>query len=156
MLPVFLRAGKMSISVKIDRMTVVIDCNIFVMSLSSRSPYHLSYQSLIQAKFNLAVTVDILLEYEVIQQKYSVSAASYLIAVLAELPNVKIIYPHYNWHLIEADKDDNKYCDCAISGQASYIVSEDKQFDVLEDIPFPSIEVISIDDFFELLQSTLT
>jgi uncharacterized protein len=43
-------------------MTVVIDCNILVMSLTSRSPWHIIYQSLIAGKYNLAVTDEIVLE----------------------------------------------------------------------------------------------
>ena len=51
-------------------MTVVIDCNILVICLTSRSPYHIIYQALVAGKFNLAVTTPILLEYhEIIQQK---------------------------------------------------------------------------------------
>jgi uncharacterized protein len=45
-------------------MTVVLDCNILVMCLSSRSPYHHIYKSLISGKFNLAVTTAIILEYQ--------------------------------------------------------------------------------------------
>ncbi len=79
-------------------MTVVIDCNILVMCLTSRSPYHLIYQSLVSDKFNLVVTVDIMLEYEeVIQQKYSVPVAHGLIALLSELPNVHYIHSYYKW-----------------------------------------------------------
>jgi uncharacterized protein len=134
-------------------MTVVIDCNILVMCLASRSPYHGIYQSIVHGKFNVAVTIDIMLEYEeVIQQKYGVATARALIALLSELPNVRLIHPHYQWQLIETDVDDNKYCDCAIAGQAAYIVTEDRHFAVLKNIPFPSLTVISIDDFVEMLQ----
>jgi uncharacterized protein len=132
----------------------VLDCNILVRCFSSRSPYHFIYQSLISNKFNLAITADILLEYEeVVQQKYSIAAANSLMAVLLELPNVKFVYPSYNWQLIEVDKDDNKYCDCSIAGQASYMVTEDRHFDVLKNIPFPSITVIAIEEFSKLLLS---
>ena len=52
-------------------MTVVIDCNIFVMCLTSRSPYHVIYQSLIQKRFELALTVEIMMEYEeIVQRRY--------------------------------------------------------------------------------------
>lgn len=92
-------------------MTVVLDCNILVMCLTSRSPYHIIFQSLIQNKFELAVSVDILLEYEeIVQQKYSVTTSFALISLLKELPNVRYINPHYKWQLIQADVDDNKYC----------------------------------------------
>src|SRR5476649_2210790 len=129
-------------------MTVVIDCNIFVMCLTSHSPYHFIFKALVNDKFNLAVTADILLEYEeVLQRKYSVAAANAFITLLNELPNIHYIHPHYQWQLITADTDDNKYCDCAIAGQASYIVTEDKHFDILKTIPFPVLTTISIDRF---------
>jgi uncharacterized protein len=134
------------------KMTVVIDCNILVMCLTSRSPYYIIYQSLIQAKFNLAVSTEILLQYEeIIQQKYGIATASAFIALLKELPNVPYSVSHYKWQLI-ADSDDNKYTDCAISGAASFLVTEDKHFSVLKIIPFPRITVISIDEFKELLK----
>jgi len=134
-------------------MTVVIDCNIFVMCLTSHSPYHFIFKALVNDKFNLAVTADILLEYEeVLQRKYSVAAANAFITLLNELPNIHYIHPHYQWQLITADADDNKYCDCAIAGQASYIVTEDRHFDILKTIPFPVLTTVSIDRFLEILR----
>ncbi len=134
-------------------MTVVIDCNIFVRCLSSYSPYHSIYKSLISSKFTLAVTSDILLEYEeIVQLKYNTTTSSSLISLLLELPNVVLIHPHYKWNLIQMDQDDNKYCDCAIASQSSFIVTEDRHFDVLRGIPFPSLNVVSIDEFIKLIQ----
>ena len=95
---------------------------------------------------------EILLEYqEVLQQKYSIPTANALVALLKELPNVEFYTPFYNWTLINADPDDNKYTDCAIAGGANFIVTEDKHFGVLKAIPFPKVTVVSIDDFIELL-----
>src|SRR5688500_14611329 len=60
----------------------------------------------------LAVTSDILLEYqEVIALKYGEFTANAFIALLHELPNVQFLTTYYNWNLISADPDDNKYCD---------------------------------------------
>jgi len=58
---------------------------------------------------------------------------------------------YYKWRLIEVDPDDNKYCDCAIAGKADYIVTEDKHFDVLKNIPFPKLTAVSIDSFTAML-----
>lgn len=133
-------------------MTVVIDCNILVVCLTSRSPYHSIYRSLIQGKFNLLVSTDILLEYEeIIQEKYGITTANAFISLLEELPNVHVITPYYKWLLIDADPDDNKYCDCAISGKAMHIVTEDKHFNVLKSISFPKLNAISIDEFMEMI-----
>ena len=55
--------------------------------------------------------------------------------------------PHYSFGLMEADKDDNKFVDCAIAANAKCIVTEDNHFNILKTIPFPKVEVIGIDDF---------
>ncbi|MBX3238934.1 MAG: putative toxin-antitoxin system toxin component, PIN family [Chitinophagaceae bacterium] len=134
-------------------MTVVIDCNIFVMCLTSRSPYHIIYKHLISGKYDLAVSEEILFEYEeVIQQKYSISTANALVALLKELPNVHFHVAYYKWLLIDADADDNKYSDCAIAGNANYLVTEDRHFDVLKKIDFPKIATLSIGEFAALVE----
>ena len=33
--------------------------------------------------------------------------------------------------MISTDPDDNKFCDCAIAAEASFVVTEDNHFDVL-------------------------
>ena len=49
-------------------------------------------------------------------------------------------------------KDDNKYTDCAVAGNATMIVSNDKDFNVLNTIEFPKIKVMNGDSFLELLK----
>lgn len=53
--------------------------------------------------------------------------------------------------LIQSDVDDNKFVDCAIVANASYIVSQDHHFDILKNIDFPKVELIDIDTFVALL-----
>jgi uncharacterized protein len=97
-------------------MTVVLDCNILVVCLTSRSPYHRIYRSLIEGGFDLLVSSEIMLEYEeIVQQKYGTKTAYAFISLLEELPNVHVVTAYYKWLLIDADPDDNKYCDCAIA-----------------------------------------
>lgn len=133
-------------------MTVVIDCNILVICLTSKSPYHNIYKALVTGKFQLAITTAIILEYqEIIEQKYGSATANAFLALLNELPNVHLIATYYRWQLIAADPDDDKYCDCAIAGQADYIVTEDSHFNVLKSISFPHLNTISIDAFSALV-----
>lgn len=61
--------------------------------------------------------------------------------------------PSYAFHLIKADEDDNKFVDCAIIANAKYIVSNDRHFDVLREIPFPKVDVIKINQFLLDLQN---
>ena len=64
-------------------MKVVIDCNILVMCLTSRSPYHNIYKALVAGNFELAVTTAIVLEYEeIIEQKYGSETAGAFVALL--------------------------------------------------------------------------
>ena len=63
--------------------------------------------------------------------------------------NVKQINVHFKWNLIELDPDDNKFVDCAIAGRVKYVVTNDKHFKILKEIPFPKVDIISIDDFLE-------
>ncbi|MEO6948144.1 MAG: putative toxin-antitoxin system toxin component, PIN family [Ginsengibacter sp.] len=134
-------------------MKVVIDCNIMVMCLSSRSTYHNIYQSLLNGYFNLALSSEILLEYEeIIQKKYSVATANAFVALLRELPNVQFYTPSFKWLLIANDPEDDKYSDCAITGGADFLVTEDKHFAILKTITFPRIKVLSIEDFSQLIK----
>lgn len=137
-------------------MIVVLDCNILVMCLSSKSPYHIIYQHLIAGKFSIVVTNEILFEYEeIIQMKYGNSTAQSFLALLNELPNVHFINTFYKWLLMENDPDDNKYVDCAIAGKASYLITEDQHFNILNRISFPKINILSIDNFIELINPDL-
>lgn len=137
-------------------MVIVLDCNILVMSLTSRSPYHGIFQSMVKGEFDLAINEEILLEYEeIIQIKYGTRTADSLIALLKELPNVRFTNTYYKWNLIDADPEDNKYVDCAISSGASFLVTEDKHFSVLASIPFPKLSVLSIDGFMKLLNKDM-
>lgn len=133
-------------------MVIVVDCNILVMSLTSRSPYHLVFQSSVKGKFDLAVNEDILLEYEeIIQLKYGLRTSGSFISLLRELPNVRYANTYFKWNLITADPEDNKYVDCAVASQASFIVTEDRHFSALASIPVPSVSVLSLNGFMDLL-----
>lgn len=63
--------------------------------------------------------------------------------------------PSFHFNLINTDPDDNKFVDCAIVANASYIVSEDTHFNILNSIPFPHVEVIRLQKFLKTLQQTL-
>ena len=43
--------------------------------------------------------------------------------------------------------------DCAIKANAKYIVTEDHHFDILQQIDFPKVDIIGIDEFVESLQN---
>ena len=127
---------------------IILDTNVLLVSISSKSPYHCIFEQLINGTYDLSVTSEILMEYEeVIERKYNSEVAKDVIRTLLTLPNVQKIIVYYKWNLIEADNDDNKFVDCAVSANATGIVTQDKHFNVLRNIDFPDINLISIADF---------
>ena len=70
-------------------MKLVIDTNIFVASISSKSKYHWIFQTLQNKQFDICVSNDILIEYiEIIQQKYNTDIAYSFIQFLINSSNV--------------------------------------------------------------------
>lgn len=53
--------------------------------------------------------------------------------------------------MIETDPDDNKFVDCAIVAHAHFIVTNDRHYDILKQIPYPKVNVVSLDKFLQLL-----
>ena len=129
----------------------VIDTNIIVSALSSRSAYHWLIRLLLEEKIELYVTTEIVMEYEeVLKQKYSPLVAGYFLMALKELPNVHLIQVYYNWGLLN-DGDDNKFADCYIAANAEYLVTNDRGFNKLKSIPFPSLNVVNIQEFEKII-----
>ena len=132
-------------------MRLVIDTNILVASLSSKSKYHWIIQALRDGKFEICVTEEIYLEYEeILKQKYNVIVANAFLNSLKELSNVIQTDIFYKWLLIKNDPDDDKFVDCAVAGNVDYLVTNDGHYNVLKTIGFPPINVISLEELNEL------
>jgi putative PIN family toxin of toxin-antitoxin system len=130
---------------------VVIDTNVLLVSISSRSETHWIFQNLLQERFELIISNEILSEYEeVISKKFSSEVAGDVIRVLLLLPNVRRSEIYYRWSLISTDEDDNKFVDCAVASNADFILTSDKDFQSLKEIAFPSVTVLDILEFEKL------
>ena len=131
---------------------VVLDTNCLLASLSKKGNYFAVWKGLHTGKYILCVSNEILAEYEeIISQKTNAVIAVNVVQTLINTPFVELITPYYHFRLIDSDIDDNKFVDCAIAANASYIVSEDAHFRVLKDIRFPKVDVISLKTFMSIL-----
>ena len=131
---------------------IVLDTNCLIAILSRKGNYFPVWQGLHQGKYILCVSNDILKEYEeILSLKTNSIIASNVIQTLINSPFVDFVEAYYHFHLISQDEDDNKFVDCAIAANAKYIVSEDAHFNILKDIPFPSVEVMRLRSFMQLL-----
>lgn len=133
----------------------VIDTNILVASLSSKSIYHWVIQHILEERIELYVTNEIMLEYEeILKQKYSITVAAHFLIALNELPNVCHVRLWYNWNLLR-DTDDNKFVDCYIAAAAQYLVTNDTGFNSLKNISFPEVTIVNLNDFESILKNQL-
>lgn len=135
-------------------MKIVLDTNILLISIPKFSKYRPIFDALLGGEFDLAISNEILSEYrEIIAQKTTSIIANNIAELLLSLPNVKKTEVYFRWNLIASDADDNKFVDCAIASNATFIVSNDKHFRELKQISFPQLEVLNAIDFLQKIEN---
>jgi uncharacterized protein len=58
----------------------------------------------------------------------------------------------YKRNLISVDEDDNKFVDTYISSNSDYLVTNNHHFNSLKSISFPKINVINLNEYFNLFE----
>lgn len=121
------------------------------MAISSRGHYFNVWQSFLDGDYTLCISNEIIEEYlEVLARNINRNVAEAIIYAILARENICKLAPHF--HLITTDEDDNKFVDCAIAGNAKYIVTEDHHFTILRQVAFPSVAIIGIDAFLKELE----
>lgn len=136
-----------------DMRRIVLDTNCLLQSLPSRSPYHKIWTNVLAGHISLCVNTEILNEYEeILTEKTTAEIAHNVVEAIARLHTTLFqeIYIHFG--LIEADVDDNKFVDCAIAADAEFIVTNDAHFNILKEIDWPKLSIISIKSFAQQLE----
>jgi len=138
------------------RLNIVLDTNVLLVSISEFSKYHWLYRLLIDKKFNLYITNEILAEYEeIISEKLSPNTANAVIRTLMELDNVFPSSIYFKYNLIIQDPDDDKFIDCAFASNCHYLVTNDKHFNILDTIEFPKISVVKLEEFKAIIDKNI-
>ncbi len=120
--------------------------------MSDRLDFQIVFDTLIQKKYDLFISNEILLEYEEkINQFFNKTVVNNTLKLFNILPNIYKTDIYYNLNLITPDPNDNKFVDCAFACNADYIITNDKHFDLLQNIEYPKIKIISIENFVNLL-----
>ena len=131
---------------------IVLDTNSLIMAISAKNRYNEVWKAFLRGEYILCITNEIIEEYqEVIARNINAWVAETIVTTIINRRNVIKADPHFHFNLIQADKDDNKFVDCAIATNARYIVTEDHHFNILRTISFPVVDVINIDMFLNLL-----
>ena len=118
-------------------MTVCLDTNVFLQIFGRKQPYYPILRALLDSRLTLAVSNEILLEYEEVTTKLSGAERWREIVALLELldrlhGNIRQIEPQFRFAVITQDPDDNKFCDCAITAEADFVVTSDAHFAALK------------------------
>lgn len=139
---------------KTSKLKIILDTNIILVSILPHHKYHWIYQRFREKSYILYISNEILSEYyEKLVEKFGLSIANNTLDLLIVSSNVRFISPTFRFTLIKDDPDDDKFVDCAIAGNVDYIVTHDKHYNVLKDIPFPKVETLTIDEFKEVLDN---
>ena len=137
-------------------MKIVLDTNVLLQAIAKKSSLRPIWDAYLNERYELLFTSSILLEYEEkISEKTSHLVAFNVIALLSKAINSVLIDVYYEWKLITADEDDNKFIDAAIAGNADYLVSNDTHFNEAKLIDFPKVNIITANKFLEILTSGL-
>ena len=133
-------------------MRIVLDTNCLLVSVQEYSEYHWLWQSFCDRRFTLCYSDDILNEYqEILSRYYSAAMGQHVIDAILNAPHAVPISVYFKWWLITVDPDDNKFVDCAFSGNANYIVTNDRHFNVVKKVDFPKVNVVDIDTFKRIM-----
>ncbi len=128
------------------------DTNILLVSIAKQSRLHPIYTSLLRQRYDLLVSTEIYLEYsELLLERSNALNAKRTLRALLVLPNVMLTEPSYRWRLVVADPDDDKFVDCAVAGNADYLITDDKHYERLKNIEFPMLTVLTGDQFLKVL-----
>lgn len=133
---------------------IVLDTNCLLQALPARSPYHKIWSDILAGKICLCVNTEILNEYEeILAAKTTSEIAHNVVEAIARLHTTifQDVYIHFG--LIKQDDDDNKFVDCAVAADAEYIVSNDTHFNVLKEIDWPKVSVITIKAFAKQIEN---
>lgn len=127
---------------------IVLDTNCLLQALPTNSPYHKIWSGVLCGDISLCVNTDILIEYEeILTQKTTKEIAHNVVEAIARLHTTEFQETYIHFGLIEQDVDDNKFVDCAVAADAEYIVTNDAHFNVLKQIDWPKVSILTIGEF---------
>lgn len=114
-------------------MLVVVDTNVMLSAFARQSPIALLFRALASGKIQMAVTAAIVLEYEEIAEKqggaaFAAKVMHWLSLVSAAWDSINLAHPSFQFRVVSADPDDNKFVDCAITVEADFLITNDGHY----------------------------
>jgi putative PIN family toxin of toxin-antitoxin system len=128
------------------KLKVVIDTNVLISSIWGGKPYKI-IEMWDQGKILVVVNQDILDEYFVVLNRFHLTEEDIEdITILFLNPNKTIIADSdLRLNIIKSDPEDNKFLECAKTGNADFIISGDKHLLGIDS--FENIKIVTVNDF---------
>lgn len=133
-------------------MKIVCDTNIFVSSLEFGGTADALVKAAFMGKFQIITSAAILLETsEVLFEKFAWDQDKISRAIFNLSNLCKVVTPHKSLEVVVKDPDDNKILECALEGEADYIVTGDKKH-LLPLKKFRKIPIITPAEFLKTIK----
>jgi len=134
-------------------MRIVLDTSSLLVVIGRTSDYRPIFDAFLSGEIKLLITTEILNEYiEKLEEKTNAIVAGNIADLFLRSPDVERIDVHFKWAIITKDADDNKFVDCALNGQADFLVTDDRHFNILKRIGFPPVNIIRTKEFLTKLK----
>ena len=129
----------------------VLDTNVFISALFWRgAPYQIVREE-ISGAFIFLTSEEIIEEIkEGLLKKFKLPVTDTLAFLEIITLNSEIIEPNIRLNVIKADPSDNKIVECAIVGNANYIVTGDKHLLVLKE--YNKIKIVTPREFIKIIE----
>lgn len=126
---------------------VVVDTNVVISGIFWRGNPHKILMSWFREKFETLVSEPILEEYERVLKRLDSGLTPEEIQRWVEIIVIHstFVKPFINIDFVRDDPDDNKFIECAVDGNADYIISGDKH--LLNIKKYENIEILSPREF---------
>ncbi|MFQ6072670.1 MAG: putative toxin-antitoxin system toxin component, PIN family [Methanosarcinales archaeon] len=135
-------------------MRVVLDTNIKVSAIGWKGNPRKILQLGIDGKITLLESLETLNELQEVlyRDKFDFIPSDKKLSILRILVELsEIIKPEIKLEVIKDDPDDNKFLECAIAGNANYLISGDKHLLKLK--YFRGIKILSAKEFLDLIEA---
>ena len=130
-------------------MRIVVDTNVIISGLFFGGNPSKVLMAIVDSKVNALATKEIINEYiNVIERMMTNKTKSFELATLDILFTSFELIDRKTVLELSRDPDDNKFIECAIDGNAMYIVSGDNDLLVLKQ--YNDIKIITVNDFCDI------
>jgi len=133
-------------------MKVVLDTNTLIQVVFTNKEPKIIWESFLNERYTLCISNEILMEYEeILNRIVPPDVTDLVLTTILSSENIEKVEPTFRFNLIQADYDDNKFVDCAIYANATYIVTEDSHFNTLKETPYLKVSIKNIKEFMDIL-----